>query len=88
MELNYKGDSVLGNKENIDCQHIRSSCYKNKQDRVSMKDVIYITLPKLTEEEVGIFKGPMHKALLAWINVTKKAVFDALLKNGIKVEFK
>ncbi|WP_157917618.1 hypothetical protein [Escherichia coli] len=53
-----------------------------------MKDVIYITLPKLTEEEVEIFKGPMHKALLAGINVTKKAVSDALLNKGIKVEFK
>ncbi|EIH4402100.1 hypothetical protein [Escherichia coli] len=84
MELNYKGDDVLGNKENIDCKHTRSSCYKNKQ----MKDIIYITLPKLTEEEVEIFKGPMHKALLAGINVTKKAVSDALLNKGIKVEFK
>ena len=88
MELNYKGDDVLGNKENIDCQHTRSSCYKNKQIRVSMKDVIYITLPKLTEDEVEIFKGPMHKALLVGINVTKKAVSDALLNKGIKVEFK
>ncbi|MGY0152686.1 hypothetical protein ACVQ8M_09320 [Edwardsiella tarda] len=61
---------------------------RNENPDSGMVDVIYISLPKLTNKEMEVFSGAMHKALLTGINVTKKTVTETLSKSGIRVEFK
>lgn len=49
--------------------------------------VVYIQLPKLSENDLDVFKGVMLKALMVGESITKKAVIKAMQEYGIDARF-